>query len=183
MPQSELIALTAVESELAKCAVIGEDLGTVPDGLRGSLAEAKILSYRVLWFEQDEARFLPPENYPPNAVACISSHDLAPFKGWQETASALDVAKLQRALAEAGVDTGDVLADVHAYVAKTPCAVMLVQADDLSLETEPLNVPGTDRERPNWRRRLSVDTDKLPALETSRRVTAAIQKAGRGKIV
>ena len=183
MPQSELIALTALESELAKCAVIGEDLGTVPDGLRGSLAEAKILSYRVLWFEQDEARFLPPENYPPNAVACISSHDLAPFKGWQETASAFDVAKLQRALAEAGVDTGDLLADAHAYVAKTPCTVMFVQADDLSLETEPLNVPGTDRERPNWRRRLSVDTNTLPALETSTRVTAAIQKAGRGKIV
>ena len=33
---------------------------------------------------------------------------------------------------------------------------MLVQADDLTEETEPLNVPGTDTERPNWRRRLSV---------------------------
>ena len=181
MPQSDLIALTALESELANCAVIGEDLGTVPDGLRGSLADAKILSYRVLWFEQNETRFFPPENYPPNSVACLSSHDLAPFKGWQETATPGDVSKLERAIADAGVNTGDLLADAHAYVAKTPCPIMFVQADDLSLESEPLNVPGTDKERPNWRRRLSVNTDRLPELDTSKRVVAAIHKTGRGR--
>ena len=181
MPQSDLIALTALESELAKCAVIGEDLGTVPDGLRGSLADAKILSYRVLWFEQNEARFLPPQDYPINAVACLSSHDLAPFKGWQETAGPADIFKLEGAVRDAGVDTGNLLIDAHAYVAKTPCAIMLIQADDLSLETEALNVPGTDKERPNWRRRLSVNTDRLPELDTSKSVVSAIWKTRRGK--
>jgi 4-alpha-glucanotransferase len=58
---------------------------------------------------------------------------------------------------------------------------MLVQTDDLTQETEPLNVPGTDRERPNWRRRLSVNTGGLPDLDTSKRVVAAIEKTGRGK--
>ena len=181
MPQGNLIALTALESELAKCVVVGEDLGTVPEGLRGSLTDAQILSYRVLWFEQDDQKFLPPESYPRNAVACLSSHDLAPFKGWQETANAPELAKLERAIIDAGVESGDLLADAHAFVAKTPCPVMLVQADDLSLETEALNVPGTDKERANWRRRLSANTDRLAGLGAAKRVVAAVQKTGRGK--
>ncbi len=181
MPQENLLALTALESELAGCAVIGEDLGTVPDGLRDSLSAAKILSYRVLWFEQDERQFYPPHTYPHEAAACLSSHDLAPFKGWRETATQADVAKLERAVAEAGVNTGDLLADAHAFVAQTPCSIMLVQADDLSEEVEPLNVPGTDQERPNWRRRLSVMVDSLQELATSQNVVAAIQRTGRRK--
>ena len=76
---------------------------------------------------------------------------------------------------------GDLLADAHAFVAKTPCAIMLVQADDLSEETEPLNVPGTDTERPNWRRRLSVTVEAIPDLTTSKKVIDAIQNTGRGK--
>ena len=181
MPLERLLAVTAAESARAKCAVIGEDLGTVPAGLRESLSAAKMLSYRVLWFEQDEWRFLPPESYPPQAAACLSSHDLAPFKGWRAAASQKNMAKLAAAIAEAGVSTGDLLVDAHAFVAKTPCAIMLVQADDLSEETEPLNVPGTDRERANWRRRLSVTVEALPDLGTSKSVMAAIWSTDRGK--
>jgi len=181
MPLEKLLAITAAESARAKCLVIGEDLGTVPDGLRERLSQANILSYRVLWFEQDAARFQPPESYPQGAAVCLSSHDLAPFKGWRESASPGDIAKLERAIAEAGVNSGDLLADAHGFVAKTPCAIMLVQADDLSEESEPLNVPGTDTERPNWRRRLSVAVEAIPGLTTSKTVIGAIQKTGRGK--
>ncbi|MGB8314649.1 MAG: 4-alpha-glucanotransferase, partial [Aestuariivirga sp.] len=181
MPLDKLLAVTAAESVRAKCAVIGEDLGTVPDGLRETLAAARILSYRVLWFEQDERRFQPPQSYPAQAVACLSSHDLAPFKGWRARASSLEISKLENAIAEAGVNSGDLLADAHAFVAKAPCAIMLIQADDLSQETEPLNVPGTDKEKPNWRRRLSVTVEALPELEETRAVMAAIRSTGRDK--
>ncbi|MDO8352444.1 MAG: 4-alpha-glucanotransferase, partial [Aestuariivirga sp.] len=126
MPMERLLAITAAESVRAKCLVIGEDLGTVPDGLRERLSQANILSYRVLWFEQDAARFQPPESYPEGAAVCLSSHDLVPFKGWRESASHGDIAKLESAIAEVGVDSGDLLADAHAFVAKTPCAIMLV---------------------------------------------------------
>ena len=181
MPLEKLLAVTAAESARAKCAVIGEDLGTVPVGLRESLSAAKMLSYRILWFEQDEWRFHPPESYPQQAAACLSSHDLAPFKGWRASASSRDISKLENVITEAGVNSGDLLADAHAFVAKTPCAIMLVQADDLSQETEPLNVPGTDREKPNWRRRLSVTVEALPDLNETKAVMAAIRSTGRGK--
>ena len=64
---------------------------------------------------------------------------------------------LRNALRPEGLQSGDsvvdLMADAHAFVARTPSALMTVQADDLWEETEPLNVPGTDRERANWRRR------------------------------
>ena len=50
---------------------------------------------------------------------------------------------------------------VHGFVAATPSQIMLVQADDLAGETDPLNVPGTDREWPNWRRRVRVPVEQL----------------------
>ncbi len=50
---------------------------------------------------------------------------------------------------------------LHAFIADSPCALVLLQADDLAGETEALNVPGTDRERPNWRRRVGVKAAEL----------------------
>jgi glycogen operon protein len=46
------------------------------------------------------------------------------------------------------------LAAIHALIARTPAALALVQADDLAHELIGLNLPGTDMERPNWRRRI-----------------------------
>ena len=178
-PLDHLIAATAAESQRAKCMVIGEDLGTVPEGLRAKLAAANILSYRVLWFEQDEQRFHPPSTYPRLSTACLSSHDLAPFKGWEASAPAGGPVE-----AGAGRERRRTLEWGPAWPApmpssrQSPSAVMLVQADDLTGETEPLNVPGTDEERPNWRRRLSVDVNDIPALVAAKSVIAAVKRRG-----
>jgi glycogen operon protein len=53
---------------------------------------------------------------------------------------------------------------------------MLVQADDLAGETEPLNVPGTDRERPNWRRRLAQPVEKLLEAPVAKSIVAAVKR-------
>lgn len=58
----------------------------------------------------------------------------------------------------------DIIVDaVHTYVASTRSALAIVQIDDLTGETRPLNVPGTDRENPNWRRRLSRSLEEIEA--------------------
>ena len=59
----DLIGILALESHRHRCLVVGEDLGTVPEGFRERMAEANILSYRVLFFEQEPetGAFLPPE--------------------------------------------------------------------------------------------------------------------------
>jgi glycogen operon protein len=191
-PFDELVGVLALESQRARCVVIGEDLGTVPAGFREKMAPANVLSYRVLWFERQAQDFAPPEAYPRKAVACASTHDLPTLAGWRlgadidekaalglmtpEAAAeerarrAEDVARLGAALAAQGfspeqlASDEDFIAAIHAYVAKTPSALAMIQVDDLLGEKIAVNLPGTDRERPNWRRKLAREIGALPPL-------------------
>jgi 4-alpha-glucanotransferase len=83
-PFDELAGILALESQRNHCLVIGEDLGTVPPGFSEKLNHHGILSYRVLYFEQnsESGQFIPPDEYRPLALATIGSHDLATLKGW-----------------------------------------------------------------------------------------------------
>jgi glycogen operon protein len=81
-PLEDLIGHIALESERAQCLVVGEDLGTVPDGFRDRLTRARITGMRVLWFERKGVEFSPPASYPPTSVACVATHDLATLAGW-----------------------------------------------------------------------------------------------------
>jgi 4-alpha-glucanotransferase len=74
-----LLAIVALESERNQCMVIGEDLGSVPDGLRARLREAGLLSYRVLIYErhwQGDGSFCHPHEYPAQSLATVATHDM-----------------------------------------------------------------------------------------------------------
>jgi (1->4)-alpha-D-glucan 1-alpha-D-glucosylmutase len=82
-PLDTLLAVTAAESARAKCLVIGEDLGTVPDGFRELMEREGILGYRVLLLGREaDGSFSPPESYPASALATGSTHDLPTLPGW-----------------------------------------------------------------------------------------------------
>ncbi len=82
-PLGSMIDTVAKVSRANGTIVIGEDLGTVPEGFRPAMERANILSYRVLYFERrDDDGFVPPERYPELSLACISTHDLATLAGW-----------------------------------------------------------------------------------------------------
>jgi 4-alpha-glucanotransferase len=81
-PQEDLLKILSETSEEYGCLVIGEDLGVLPDGLQDDLAEARILSYRILSYERTDEGFKPAEDYPPLSLACISTHDHQTFAGW-----------------------------------------------------------------------------------------------------
>jgi 4-alpha-glucanotransferase len=82
-PFDDLLRLVALESHRQACAVIGEDLGTVPVGFRETMRAANVLSYRVLIFERGHDRgFVPPAGYPPLAAASAATHDIATLKGF-----------------------------------------------------------------------------------------------------
>ena len=67
----------------ASTIVIGEDLGVVPPGFREAMRDCEIQSYRVFFFEKRGDEFYtPPENYPREALACVSLHDLHTLAGW-----------------------------------------------------------------------------------------------------
>jgi 4-alpha-glucanotransferase len=82
-PFRDLLRLVALESHRQRCAIIGEDLGTVPEGFRETMRDAGVLSYRIFGFERrDDGSFVPPGDYPPLAAASAATHDLATLKGF-----------------------------------------------------------------------------------------------------
>ncbi|HVC57453.1 MAG TPA: 4-alpha-glucanotransferase [Stellaceae bacterium] len=82
-PFRDMLRLVALESRRHGCAVIGEDLGTVPEGFRETMRAANVLSYRICMFERrGDASFIPPADYPPLAAASAATHDLATLKGF-----------------------------------------------------------------------------------------------------
>jgi glycogen operon protein len=215
-PVADLIGVLAEVSARMRAFVVGENLGTVPEGLSERLDAAAILSYRVLWFERDGRAFLPPERFPAHAAACTSTHDLPTIRGWWQGAdidlrlhlNQIDPAAAQRAQAERAAERAAlatalaaqggppldannampadggaaVIAAAHRHVAATPSALVLVQADDLAGEVDAINLPGTDRERPNWRRKVSLPAAALwtsPVGRAARRDFAACGRAGR----
>ena len=68
---------------------------------------------------------------------------------------------------------------VHAFVARTPCKVLVVQLEDLAGVLTPVNIPGTSEEYPNWRRRLPTDLEDMPATGPFEAITATFREASR----
>jgi 4-alpha-glucanotransferase len=66
--------------------VIAEDLGTVPDFVRGSLTRLGVAGYRVLRWERhwhaDGQPFRDPSDYPATSVAASGTHDTEPLMTW-----------------------------------------------------------------------------------------------------
>lgn len=81
-PKEDLFALIALESWRHRAVIIGEDMGTVPEGFRQPMAAAGILGMRVLWFERDWGLYVEPQRWPEQVVAMTTTHDLPTVAGW-----------------------------------------------------------------------------------------------------
>jgi 4-alpha-glucanotransferase len=192
-PVGDLIALVARESAARRCVVIGEDLGTLPEGFDRRMRDAAILSYRLLYFSQTpDGEFLSPGEYPAEALVAASTHDLATLPGFfhghdLDVRHALglfaspdaeadararrerEFAALRRAFEREGIVHDDIVEAAYRFLARTPSRLLLMQIEDVLGMEEQANLPGTTTEHPNWRRKLSADLD---ALETHPRLAA-----------
>jgi 4-alpha-glucanotransferase len=194
MPFEALLAATAQESMAHRCVVIGEDLGTVPEGFREEMADWGIWSYQVMMFERDDhGRFRGIDYYTPNALVTFNTHDLSTYAGWRSFSDL----KLKRSL---GIDPGEsddarwhaltMLSDVlrhHAidthdlyavanFLARTRSRLLAISLEDLLGVIDQPNIPGTVNEHPNWRRRLPLALDEIAAaidVSALKRATAA----------
>jgi 4-alpha-glucanotransferase len=202
-PAEQLCNMLAEESRNNRCLIIGEDLGTVPADFPALLARHQILSCRLLIFARDGDRFLRPEEYPRNALVSIASHDLPPLIGFNEgvdieTRKQLGVyqdeaayhqafrerdherQRLREAIQMAGFSTGEdsagFIAAAYGFLARTPCVLLMVQMEDLALEREQPNVPGTDERLPNWRRKLSRNLVDIFAAPSTDAILDAIRR-------
>ena len=84
-PAREFLAILALESVRQRTLIIGEDLGTVAPRVRRELARQGIYSYKVFYFERTHTGApRPPEDYPRQALATITTHDLPTLSGYWE---------------------------------------------------------------------------------------------------
>lgn len=83
-PLPDMLRLVAIESHQRRAVVLGEDLGTIPEGFSEALASTAILGMRVLWFEREGGfgAFTQPRTWTANAAAMTGTHDLPTVAGW-----------------------------------------------------------------------------------------------------
>ena len=82
-PLDDLLGVLALESHRHRCMVIGEDLGNVAPRMREAMHERALLSYRPLFFERTaDGAFRPPQEWPQEALAVVSTHDLPTLRGF-----------------------------------------------------------------------------------------------------
>jgi 4-alpha-glucanotransferase len=184
-PASDLLAIVALESQRARAAIVGEDLGTVEDETRAELAARRILSYRLIWFEKSS-----PSTFPEQALSAITTHDLPTVAGlW--TGSDFEAQRtLKLAPNEAGTreirdriarttnatrrtPVATVIARLHAELATAPSRLLTATLDDAMAVAERPNMPATTNQWPNWSIPLP---EPIETLETNR-LAASIAKA------
>ncbi len=198
-PFEVLARICALVSHRQRCVVVGEDLGTVPEGFRERLHGAGMLSCRVLWFERDGDRYKTPGEYPQQALASVSTHDLPTVRGFmagkdldwradlgghnadrRKSAHAsrdADATSLTDAVRAVGIEDEPFAVALHRYLATTASALALLQLEDLADTLEQPNLPGTVDEHPNWRRRLPVPVEDLFETPLTRAILAAVRDA------
>jgi 4-alpha-glucanotransferase len=193
MPAGELLDILALESLRNDTFVVGEDLGTVEEGVRDTLDERDILRYQVWWFEED-----PLETWSPKALASVSTHDLPTVAGvWtgadeeelrtigQAPDGAWHAGLRRRIAAAGGVDEDasveDAIVGLHRHVARAPNRIVVAQLDDALAVRNRINVPGTERPE-NWSRPLPVPVEDLPAAPTVQAVVAAMRDGRKDRV-
>ncbi len=188
-PTEELLEIVALESHRAEAVVIGEDLGTVPPGVRDTLRRHRLLSTRLVLFERQ-----PPEAYPRQSFAGVTTHDLPTVSGlWsgadladQAAAGTVpdpDGAALLRSRLAAAADAGpqagpaEVSAALHRRLAASPSALVAATLEDALEVPERPNLPGTvGAQRPNWSRALPVAIEDLAAHSGVAAAAAALRR-------
>jgi 4-alpha-glucanotransferase len=184
----ELLAVLAIESVRSGAVVVGEDLGTVEEGVRDRLHDAGLLSYRLVWFEG-----VPPERYPDQSLGAVTTHDLPTIAGvWSGEDAAEqravgiqpDEAALGRLrdklVAVSGLDgdapVEDVIVAVHRSLSESACALVAATLEDaLALRRRP-NLPGTTDERPNWSLALPLALEWALSDPLVARVASALRR-------
>ncbi len=203
----EFYAILSLESHRNKAIVVGEDLGIVPGYVRTAMARHGLHRMYVMQYEllSDFQRAL--QTVPANVVASINTHDMPPFAAfWQglDIEDRLELGLLDKASARIEQETRQalrkhlvrllqhkdwadrssqesqaVLKSILAFLSTSPACAVLVNLEDLWLESEPQNVPSTREERLNWRHRAHYaleDFSRMPEVVKTLQVVDQLRR-------
>jgi 4-alpha-glucanotransferase len=189
-PAQALLDIVALESHRAGAFVVAEDLGTVQDTMRDAFMKHQMLSYRLLWLEDD-----PPSTYPERSMAAVTTHDLFTIAGlWsgsdfrnqesiglnphRETIEEVmhRITKLTGLAPDAPVS--EVVMIMHRLLAEANSMVIAATLDDALLVEERPNMPGTTDQWPNWRIALPASIEEIQQNSLPRQIAEVLTKRG-----
>jgi len=163
----EFYAILALESHRHRTLLVGEDLGTVPPAVRTAMNKHKIYRMHIMPFETGRIPRRGPHRPPARSLAALNTHDMPPFAAYWQQEDRRSRLGLSHFLFRRGwlpAPTGhprQVLNGCLKHLAASRARVMLVDLEDLWLETAPQNIPGTTQEYPNWQRKANRDIEEF----------------------
>ncbi len=187
-PAQALLDIVALESHRAGAFVVAEDLGTVQDTMRDAFMEHQMLSYRLLWLEEER-----PSTWPARSMAAITTHDLFTIAGlWSgsdfRSQEAIGL-KPHRAAVEVVADRvgkmaglapdsplPEVAVTMHQLLAEANSMIVAATLEDALLVEDRPNMPGTTDQWPNWRIALPVSIEELQSHPLPRQIVDVLSK-------
>lgn len=184
----ELYAIVTLESNRHRCAIVGEDLGTVPEYVPKAMQRHGLRRMYVAQYEARPER--PPLPEPPRtSVASVNTHDMPTFAAFwsgkdiddriEQGLLGEDDAKKERATRAKireritrHVGEGDSLENVLKMLAESDAEVVLVNLEDLWGETEPQNVPGVPEK--SWKQKFRLSLEQARRDERVRRILGEV---------
>ena len=193
-PFESLLAIIKIEAERQNCAVVGEDLGLVPEQFRETMRSHGFYGYSVMQYEKDDAgQFRDPHHTPAQVLTCFATHDTPTVKGyeigrdidwwqkldWISDDTATDL-RNQRANEVGNLSTEiPFQTNVLNRLAQSNADLVVVQLDDVLGEVEAQNLPGTIDQHPNWRRKYTTSLEMLGQSPELKAVATTMKDAGR----
>ena len=175
-PVDALLAILRIEAERTGAWIVGEDMGTVADGVREGMAAIGMLGNR-------SAMRTNPHNFPECSLGASATHDQMTVAGLLSRSDEADLRRIgkdadfasisrsRRALAElahldpfAPVGEREIHAGVLAQyklVASAASRIVVASLDDAAGVKERPNMPGTVSTYPNWRIALPAPIEDL----------------------
>jgi 4-alpha-glucanotransferase len=203
----EFYAVLSLESHRHQAQIIGENLGTVPPYVNAAMARHNVFGMQVSQFLVSADPWQALQDVPRGTVASLNTHDTPTFAGFWNGADIRDrvdlgvlsapeaemlyrerTAQCERflhelvSLGELARGTRDLIDILRAWLfhlAGTNAALLLVNLEDLWLETGPQNVPGTWEERPNWQRKARLVLEQISATSAIDEVLKKIDEIRR----
>lgn len=161
--------------------IVAEDLGTVPDFVRASLARLGVPGYRVLRWERhwhtDGQPFRDPSEYPVQSVAASGTHDTEPMMVWWQEAPEDERQKvaalptIQRLSGNADLVHADDAITVRDVLLEALWAsgsdLVVVPVQDVFGWHDRINEPAVIADR-NWTFKLPWPSDRLDEIPEAR---------------
>lgn len=194
-----LLAIVTIEAQRHDCAVIGEDLGLVPEGFRERLHDSGLYSYSVWQYETyDDGWLYHANDLRPFSLSCFSTHDTPTVAGfwtgrdlehWQNLgwiAEGQEDTQRQRrehqrnslrahCAFEGDIAPRDLTAKIHQKLGESPVALVACQLDDAFGAVEAQNLPGTVTEHANWQRRCPESVENFQKSEEIKSLYAVLE--------